>query len=280
VLAIELRAPVTRVQPQIPDYIQHRAHMSIEANESEAQTVTATATQRNRQNHRETWPYGNYRSYYSFRAGSTGSTADADQLDGRLALLDPTLFARKTVLDIGTNAGKVALDVVRHLGAGRAVGVDIDPLLIDDANENAAKLAAGVNAHQIDFFEANVMQPGWFDVEREPRLAGIDVVTLFSITKWLHLHNGDAGMRRLFSSLFAFLPPGGVLIVEPQEYANYARAAKKNKDLRETFRSLEMRPPFDAELREVGFGLETRTEREEGGFSRPLLVWRKPGTVE
>lgn len=251
--------------------------MSIEnANElSEAQAVTAT--QRNRQNHRETWPYGNYRSYYSFRAGSTGTTADADQLDGRLALLDPALFARKTVLDIGTNAGKVALDVVRHLGASRAVGVDIDPLLIDDANENA-KLAGTLE--QVDFFEANVMQSGWFDVEREPRLAGIDVVALFSITKWLHLHNGDAGMRRLFSSLFAFLPPGGVLIVEPQEYANYARAAKKNKDLRETFRSLRMRPPFETELREVGFGLETRIEREEGGFSRPLLVWRKPGTVE
>lgn len=245
--------------------------------ESEAQTVT-TATQRNRQNHRETWPYGNYRSYYSFRAGSTGTTADADQLDGRLALLDPALFARQTVLDVGTNAGKVALDVVRHLGASRAVGVDIDPLLIDDANENA-KLAADVGAEQVDFFQANVMQPGWFDVEREPRLEGIDVVTLFSITKWLHLHNGDAGMRRLFSSLFAFLPPGGVLIVEPQEYANYARAAKKNKDLRETFRSLEMRPPFETELREVGFRLETRIEREEGGFSRPLLVWRKPGRV-
>ncbi|GAA5860357.1 hypothetical protein JCM3774_000390 [Rhodotorula dairenensis] len=246
-------------------------------------TATATATQRNRQNHRETWPYGNYRSYYSFRPASTGAAPDADTLDGRLALLDSALFSDRTLLDIGTNAGKVAIDAVRHLGAKRAIGVDIDPLLIDDANENAKLVDAGLEGSlgkgRLAFFAGDVMREGWFDVEREPRLAGIDTVTLFSITKWLHLHNGDAGMRRLFSSLHAFLPAGGVLVVEPQEWDNYRRAVKKNRDLRETFRSLEMRPPFDAELRQVGFVLETQIEREEGGFSRPLLVWRKPSGV-
>ncbi|GAA5978942.1 hypothetical protein JCM10908_002744 [Rhodotorula pacifica] len=248
-----------------------------------APAAEVTATQRNRQNHRETWPYGNYRSYYSFRPASTGAAPDADKLDGRLALLDPALFKDRTLLDIGTNAGKVAIDAVRHLGAARAVGVDIDPVLIEDAVENAKLVGVTVQttqeerAGQVAFFEGNVMQEGWFDVEREPRLAGVNTVTLFSITKWLHLHNGDAGMRRLFSSLFAFLPVGGVLIVEPQEYANYRRAVKKNRDLRETFQSLEMRPPFDAELRKVGFTLESQIEREEGGFSRPLLVWRKTG---
>lgn len=258
--------------------------MSIDDSTATAPTAptTATATQRNRQNHRETWPYGNYRSYYSFRPASTGAAPDADKLDGRLALLDPGLFSGRTLLDIGTNAGKVAIDAVRHLGARSAVGVDIDPLLIDDANENA-KVAAGlgtsVGADRLAFLAGEVMRPGWFDVEREPRLVGIDTVTLFSITKWLHLHNGDDGMRRLFSSLHAFLPVGGVLVVEPQEWDNYRRAVKKNRDLRETFRSLEMRPPFDAELRQVGFVLETRIEREEGGFSRPLLVWRKHSGV-
>ncbi|POY70857.1 hypothetical protein BMF94_6271 [Rhodotorula taiwanensis] len=267
-----------------------------------APAETVTATQRNRQNHRETWPYGNYRSYYSFRPASTGTDADAEQLDHRLALLDPALFNGKRLLDIGTNAGKVAIDAVRHLAAERAVGVDIDPLLIQDAVDNARLAELNLDtrgasdldtrtdatpalqrddesAPTVAFFEANVMEDGWFDhASRDPRLFGTDVVTLFSITKWLHLHNGDAGMRRLFANLYAFLPAAGVLVVEPQEYANYRRAVKKNKDLRETFKALEMRPPFDAELREVGFVLEQQIDREEGGFSRPLLVWRKPTT--
>ena len=41
-----------------------------------------------------------------------------------------------------------------------------------------------------------------------------DVVTLFSITKWLHLHHGDEGMLRLFRSLYDFLPVGGIVIIE------------------------------------------------------------------
>jgi 7SK snRNA methylphosphate capping enzyme len=91
----------------------------------------------------------------------------------------------------------------------------------------------------------------------------------------MHLHNGDAGLRRLFFSLFSLLPPGGVVVIEPQEWENYKSAVKKNKDLRPTFQTLEMRPPFIEDMQKVGFKLESHIEREEGGFSRPLLVWRK-----
>lgn len=60
-----------------------------------------------------------------------------------------------------------------------------------------------------------------------------------------------------------------------QEWDNYKRAVKRNKNLRETFKAIKLRPPFEDEMREAGFQLEQRIEREEGGFSRPLLVWRK-----
>lgn len=96
-----------------------------------------------------------------------------------------------------------------------------------------------------------------------------------SITKWLHLHHGDAGLLRLFQSLFDFLPSSGTLVVEPQEWENYKKAVGKNKLLRPVFRSLEMRPDFEEELTGVGFRLVEKIEREEGGFSRPLMVWRK-----
>ncbi|BGP37116.1 hypothetical protein JCM10450v2_001024 [Rhodotorula kratochvilovae] len=239
----------------------------------------ATNAALNKKNHRELWPYGNYRSYYTFRPGSTGApAATPDSLDGRLALLDPSLFRGKTLLDIGTNSGRIALDALRSLGAQAVVGVDIDPLLIEDAWKAAAEQGIPKEDARVEFLDGNVMLGGWFErfqAERGGDKGRIDVVTLFSITKWLHLHHGDEGMLRLFRSLHAFLPVGGVVIVEPQEFDNYKRAVKRNKDLREVFKAIQLRPPFEQEMKDAGFTLEQRIEREEGGFSRPLLVWRK-----
>ncbi|GAA6043998.1 hypothetical protein JCM8097_000184 [Rhodosporidiobolus ruineniae] len=226
---------------------------------------------------RETWPYGNYRNYYSFRPASS-ATADSpappeSALEGRLALLDPSLFRGKSLLDLGTNAGKVPLDALRYLEAERVVGVDIDPLLVEDARVLARQQGYADDDPRLEFVAGNFMEEGWFATH--PGGRSFDLVSLFSVTKWLHLHHGDDGMLRLFASLYTLLPVGGAVIIEPQEWENYKRAAKKNKDLREVFKAIKLRPPFEDEMRAAGFTLETRIEREEGGFSRPLLVWRK-----
>ncbi|BGP22056.1 ribosomal L11 methyltransferase, PrmA [Rhodotorula toruloides] len=239
-----------------------------------------TANARNKANHRTLWPYGNYRSYYFFRpaaSSSANSALPADTLDGRLALLDCRLFAEKRLLDIGTNSGKVAFDALRHMGATSVVGVDIDPLLIEDAWRIAGELGYEKGDDRLDFLVTNVMDDGWLEAFVASGNRRVDVITLFSITKWLHLHHGDAGMTRLFQSLYRVLPVGGLVMIEPQEWDNYKRAVKRNKDLRETFKAIKLRPPFEDEMREAGFKLEQRIEREEGGFSRPLLVWRKVG---
>jgi len=153
------------------------------------------------------------------------------------------------------------------------LGVDIDQVLIDDARRIAKSEGLGEG---LRFELGDFMEQGWLEglAGREGR-GNFEVVLLFSVTKWLHLHHGDAGMLRLFRSLYAFLPTGGVVIIEPQERENYARAVKKNKDLKLVYKSIEIWPPFEMEMNEVGFKLEQRIERVEGGFSRPLLVWRK-----
>ncbi|GAA5924364.1 uncharacterized protein JCM15063_005613 [Sporobolomyces koalae] len=229
--------------------------------------------------HHRATPYGNYKNYYTFRPASTSSSTtdsipDPTDLDQRLRLLDSTLFRDKTVLDLGTNAGKISHDLTKHFEPRRVLGVDIDQVLVRDANRIATDqqlLARGLSFELGDF-----MQPGWLEQLSAREGAGtFDVVLLFSVTKWLHLHHGDEGMLRLFSSLHSFLPEGGVVVIEPQERENYARAVKKNKDLRPVFKTIEHWPPFESEMTAAGFKLEQRIERVEGGFSRPLLVWRK-----
>ncbi|KAI5476467.1 ribosomal L11 methyltransferase, PrmA [Pseudohyphozyma bogoriensis] len=214
----------------------------------------------NRQHH-ELAQWGNYHNYYFHRTPVVP--------DARLSLLPRALFTSKHVLDLGCNAGKLTLETVSHLAAATATGVDLDPFLIDQAGRLAKENGvAGVEFGCADFM---LDSEAWFGSRR----GEFDTVLLFSITKWLHLHHGDAGLRKLFEAIFECLPSGGALVVEPQEWENYKSAVKKNRNLRDAFRALDMRPPFRAELEGVGFRLEKEIEREEGGFSRPLLVWRK-----
>lgn len=204
---------------------------------------------------------------------------------------DPAL-RRRNILDLGCNAGKLSIECLTHLGASRVVGLDLDPVLMAQAHA-AAKVHNLEADPRLKFAEADFMPSGWFTTPPGSTLLPpgeqFDTILLLSITKWLHLNSGDSGLLALFHSLAALLPPGGALVLEPQEWANYNQASRKAKNLRPTFKTLQMRPDFEQELgrgegvwsdgtewRGAGLVLERRIEREEGGFSRPLMVWRKP----
>ncbi|GAA5957381.1 hypothetical protein JCM3765_000442 [Sporobolomyces pararoseus] len=230
--------------------------------------------------HHRATPYGNYKNYYAVRAASSSTTGPSEfvppptsSIDQRLQLLSPTLFKGKRVLDLGTNAGKISHNLRSDFEPEEVLGIDIDEVLVEDAKRIAKeqRLEEGLRFELADF-----MQEGWLESLSEREGSGqFDVVLLFSVTKWLHLHAGDAKLKAFFKSLYTFLPRGGVLVIEPQERENYARAVKKNKDLRAVYKTIKIWPPFEHEMQEVGFKLEQRIERLEGGFSRPLLVWRK-----
>jgi 7SK snRNA methylphosphate capping enzyme len=51
-----------------------------------------------------------------------------------------------------------------------------------------------------------------------------DASLRFSITKWIHLNGGDAGLRAFFRRVYDVLRPGGTLVLEPQEWASYSKA--------------------------------------------------------
>ena len=47
-----------------------------------------------------------------------------------------------------------------------------------------------------------------------------------SVSKWIHLNNGDEGLLAFFRRVFSVLRPGGSFILEPQEWESYHKAKR------------------------------------------------------
>ncbi|KAL3461676.1 Bicoid-interacting protein 3-domain-containing protein [Aspergillus heterothallicus] len=207
--------------------------------------------------------HGNYHQYYSkFRAPTVP--------DERLSILPPEILRNARVIDLGCNAGKLTYEAITHCGACAAVGVDIDPWLVEQAKLTYPN--GPCTFEHFDFVDVSAY--------RGTALGKFDVALLLSVTKWIHLNNGDAGLLALFAHIASILNEGGYLVVEPQPMSNYARASKRNKELRETYKTIRIKPPFDEELKKIGFERVCEFERDEEGFARPVHVWRKQGSED
>lgn len=75
------------------------------------------------------YKYGNYRGYYGYRLDESGN-------DARMVQFEEAWFRDKKVLDIGCNAGVVAIRVSKSFGCRSMLGVDIDKSLIEHAKRN------------------------------------------------------------------------------------------------------------------------------------------------
>jgi SAM-dependent methyltransferase len=53
-----------------------------------------------------------------------------------------------------------------------------------------------------------------------------DVITAFSLLKWLHITQGDEGLKCFFRRSFALLRPGGRLVLSVPHWASYRRTVK------------------------------------------------------
>ncbi len=116
-----------------------------------------------------------------------GGPADlADMLDG----IDTT---GKSILDIGSGLGAIAVDLVRTHGAATVVGVDVEPHLVEHSRERASKANL---SHAVSF---ETVRPGPLPFEDET----FDVV----VTKDAIVHIPDKA--RFYKDVRRVLKPGG-----------------------------------------------------------------------
>lgn len=256
-------------------------------------------------NDKKIFPHGNYIQYYGYRNQDKFS-------DYRLGLFKKEWIHGMDVLDIGCNSGHLTLLVAREFKPRKIVGVDIDEHLISLAQRNIrhycptekkfpesfAKLygplrAPFVNTGQavsggkefpenVCFIQGNyVFSCDEYLERQEPEY---DTIIAFSITKWIHLNNGDLGIKRFFRRIYRQLRPGGRLLLEPQAWKSYARRKKLTKEIEENFRKLKFKPnQFTEFLTSIGFSEpENLTSRGGGqtstkGFkTREVLLYSKP----
>ncbi|XP_030376005.1 probable RNA methyltransferase CG1239 [Scaptodrosophila lebanonensis] len=230
--------------------------------------------------------YGNYKNYYGKRF------LDNVFHDIRLDVIDThkELFKDKILLDIGSNTGHLTIEIAKRYGVKSLVGLDIDRKLIKIAqtqlnilkqkeNATTSKRAENKFPFNVKFIYGNYVLDD--DVLLEVQRPKFDVILCLSVTKWIHLQFGDAGLKQAFRRMFLQLLPGGKLILEPQAFQNYKRRKAITEQIRQHYNAIKFFPTEFTEYLlspEVGFSkmeLMGVPKHCEVGFTRPIQIFHK-----
>ena len=100
----------------------------------------------------------------------------------------------------------------------------------------------------------------------------------------MHLRGGDAALVAFLARLAALTAPGGHLVLEPQPWSSYERAARKKlggpRAGGPRLAELRLRPDAFAAHLASTHGLELVARRVPAGvapgFAREVLVFKKP----
>ncbi|XP_037949380.1 probable RNA methyltransferase CG1239 [Teleopsis dalmanni] len=228
--------------------------------------------------------YGNYTNYYGYRNNAT--------FDRRLAVFqnDSHLFTNKTVLDIGCNSGFITTKVAELFNVKSIVGLDIDRSLINKAIKNIVKKKnyAGTKQNAVkrqDFpFNVHFLHGNYVlrdDILLEIEKQQFDVILCLSVTKWIQLNFGDAGLKQAFRRMFLQLHSGGKLILEAQTFKNYAKRQSLSEEIASNYKSIKFFPKQFTDYllsEEVGFNyMELMGVPDDctAGFKRPIQIFTK-----
>lgn len=113
-----------------------------------------------------------------------------------------------------------------------------------------------------------------------------DAILCLSVTKWIHLNHGDAGIKFMFKRIFKQLKPNGVLVLEAQAFETYKKRSKLTPEILQHYKSIQLKPDkFESFLLsdDVGFAeswciADKEILQKSGqakGFHRPLQIFIK-----
>mmetsp|Transcript_14916 Transcript_14916/g.27587 ORF Transcript_14916/g.27587 Transcript_14916/m.27587 type:complete len:291 (+) Transcript_14916:51-923(+) len=166
---------------------------------------------------------GNFPLYYAAEFNPPEKRMQVFQEDFWTSLvqsIDPNASGEKhlTLLDIGCNDGTLTSAFRKALmvaGASsvEAVGVDVDPSLIDRANASFPNCT---------FFAGDCAAEDPLPVLE---IKTFDIVMCFGTTMWVHLNHGDAGLSRLLERLRD--ATNHALLLEPQQWKSYRKAKRR-----------------------------------------------------
>jgi len=164
-------------------------------------------------------------------------------------------------------------------------GPDLNPdLKTETETVTETRLADAADAlDAVSFARRNVLAPEDEKHGLKKLFArdSFDAVLCLSVTKWIQLNWGDAGLEKLFHDVHECLSPGGVFIVEPQPWRSYGRAFKKQTmpdETRKHFQNITLRPCMYAEFLKTTVGFESVTTlrnadmHDASEFDRTVLL--------
>jgi len=122
------------------------------------------------------------------------SPGGTDEIDEVMKGIDAS---GKSILDIGCGCGGAAIHLLKNHGAKSVLGIDTESLVIQRAEELAAKYDL---SHLAQF---HYVKPGPIDVPDD----SVDIV--FSKEVFLHIQNKDD----LIEDIYRILKPGGLVVV-------------------------------------------------------------------
>ncbi|CAG8433689.1 11266_t:CDS:2 [Ambispora gerdemannii] len=109
-----------------------------------------------------------------------------------------------------------------------------------------------------------------------------DTILALSITKWIHLHYGDSGIKEFFCKIYDSLKPGGIFLIEPQPWSSYRKYRHISETHNRNYNNTNFFPKdfHGYLLKEIGYTscrfLNVVEQRGlEKGLRRDIIVYTK-----
>lgn len=214
--------------------------------------------------------HGNFINYYKF-----------NDVQERLKILPQNIWSFKSekivCLDIGCNAGDLTAEVQQFISKYSkkdcsVLGIDIDQILINRAIEKHR--CNRLEFTKLDFVNVKERDAILGKYLKSLGCSKFNVIFCFSITMWIHLNNGDDGVRTFLKDVCNI---GEIIIVEPQTWKSYKTAVKRLKltnNIFPLFNTLRIRNNVEEEIENtLNLYSNKLLETDKTKWNRKLLIY-------